>query len=175
VGAVVVPPDYEAFVASRWSHLLRVGYLLARDWAAAEDLVQSALVKAWFAWRRLDGDPEPYVRRVIVTTFLSQRRRRWWGELAYSQVPEPEPLDDSARHDDRDALWRALGTLPPRQRAVLVLRYFEDLTEEETAHTLGVGVGTVKSSASRALAKLRLDPNLRVDAAAKGGCDVDHR
>ena len=167
--------EYEAFVRARWPHLLRVAYLLTRDWAAGEDLVQTALVKVWFAWRRIDGDPEPYVRRTIVTTFLSQRRRRWRAELAQEQVPEPEPLDQTAGYGDRDALWRALGNLPAGQPAVVVLRYFEDLSEEQTAKTLRISVGTVKSQTSKALAKLRLDDGLRADVVPGGGTDADDR
>ena len=154
-------PEFDAFVATRWSRLLRVAYLLTADWAAAEDLLQNALVKAWFAWRRISGDPEPYVRRIVVTTFLSGRRRRWRAEVPVETLPDVADGDASAGHADRDLLWRALGRLPAKQRAVLVLRYFEDLSEEQIAATLGVRAGTVKSQASKALARLRLDESLR--------------
>lgn len=156
-------PEYDAFVANRWPRLLRVAYLLTADWAAAEDLVQNALVKAWFAWRRIGGDPEPYVRRIVVTTFLSSRRRRWTAEVPVEALPDVPGTDPSTGHADRDLLWRALGRLPAKQRAVLVLRYFEDLTEEQIAATLGIRAGTVKSQASKALARLRLDESLRLD------------
>ena len=154
-------PEYDAFVALRWHRLLRVAYLLTADWAAAEDLLQNALVKAWFAWRRIGGDPEPYVRRIVVTTFVSGRRRRWRDEVPVDVVPDV-PAEDGS-FEDRDLLWRALGRLPAKQRAVLVLRYFEDLTEEQIATTLNVRAGTVKSQASKALARLRRDDSLRLD------------
>ena len=160
-------PEYDRFVSERSPRLLRVAYLITRNWATAEDLLQSALVKAWFAWARVEGNPEAYVRRIIVTTHLSWRRRRWTGE-----VPHQEPAggwvdsaaqvaDPAGAYADRDALWRALGQLPPRQRAILVLRFFEDLSEAQTAEILGVAVGTVKGQCSRALAKLRSDAKLR--------------
>jgi RNA polymerase sigma-70 factor (sigma-E family) len=157
-------PEFDAFVAVRWSRLLRVAYLLTADWASAEDLLQNALVKAWFAWRRISGDPEPYVRRIVVTTFVSGRRRRWRAEVPVETLPDVAvSADASAGHADRDLLWRALGRLPAKQRAVLVLRYFEDLSEEQIAATLGVRAGTVKSQAAKALARLRLDESLRLD------------
>jgi RNA polymerase sigma-70 factor (sigma-E family) len=153
-------PEYDSFVAQRSPRLLRVAYLMTRDWATAEDLLQTAMVKAWFAWSRIDGDPEAYVRKIIATTFTSWRRRRWLGEIPQDPPDREFTADSSQRHADRDLLWRSLGQLPPRQRAIVVLRYFEDLTESQTAETLGVSTGTVKSQTSRALAKLRTDPAL---------------
>jgi RNA polymerase sigma-70 factor (sigma-E family) len=167
--------DYDAFVLARRSRLLRVAYLFTADWAAAEDLLQSALVKAWFAWWRIDGDPEPYVRRIVVRTFLSARRRRWRSEVPFDRVPDRPAISDAANQvADRDALWRALCRLPPRQRAIVVLRYFEDLSERQIADILGVRVGTVKSQASKALAHLRLDESLRTEILLNGGCHADH-
>jgi RNA polymerase sigma-70 factor (sigma-E family) len=148
---------YDEFVAARSGRLLRVAYLLTRDWAAAEDLLQTALMKAWFAWSRLDQEPEAYVRKIIATTYISWRRRRWTTETVHAELPEPRTEDGTDAVDDRQRLWAALGGLPPRQRAVLVLRFYEDLTEQQTATALGVSVGTVKSQASRALQKLRAD------------------
>jgi RNA polymerase sigma-70 factor (sigma-E family) len=150
---------FDGFVAARSSGLLRTAYLLTRDHALAEDLLQTALAKAWFAWDRIDQDPEAYVRRILVNTFASWWRRKWNGEQAHADPPEPEPgpaADGADRHD----LWTAMGRLPRRQRAVVVLRFVEDLTEAETARLLGVSVGTVKSQTSKALAKLRIDPAL---------------
>ena len=168
-------PEYDAYVAARWSRLLRVAYLLTADWSAAEDVVQNALVKAWFAWRRIAGDPDPYVRRIIVTTFLSQRRRRWRAEVPVDKVPDhPGAGDATAGLADRDALWRAVCRLPAQQRAVIVLRYVEDLSEDQIAATLGVRAGTVKSQASKALTKLRLDPGLRADELTTGGRHAAH-
>jgi RNA polymerase sigma-70 factor (sigma-E family) len=148
------------FVLARSPRLLRTAYLLTHDWALAEDLLQTSLVKAWSAWRRMDGDPEPYVRRIIVNTYASWWQRRWRGEQPTAELPESIVDGHEAGVDARDEVWRALGRLPRRQRAVLVLRYFEDLPESEIADILGVSAGTVKSQAAKALAKLRLDETL---------------
>jgi len=153
-------PQYDAFVVDRSQRLLRTAYLLTRDWATAEDLLQAALVKLWFAWPRVEGDPEAYVRRIIVTTHVSWRRRLWRREVAQEYLPEPSTADEATRHADRDALWRALHRLGPRQRAILVLRYFEDLPDAEIASLLGVTATTVRSQASRALARLRDESDL---------------
>lgn len=158
--------EFDAFVAARSPALLRTAYLLTGDRHAAEDLLQTALAKSWFAWRRIDGAPEPYVRRVIATTYATWWRRRWRAELPASELPDAGEPDRTGLVDTRDALWRAIGTLPRRQRAVLVLRYYEDLSEAEIAATLGISTGTVKSSASRALAALRRDAEL---SSATGG------
>jgi RNA polymerase sigma-70 factor (sigma-E family) len=158
---VRTPQGFDDFVATRSPRLLRTAFLLTRDWALAEDLLQTALARTWEAWRRIDGDPEPYVRRIIVNTYASSWRRRWRGELPTADLPEAaDQADPNVGIDDRDRLWRALGRLPRRQRAVLVLRYFEDLSEAEIADVLNCSVGTVKSQASRAVAKLRLDSTL---------------
>ena len=153
--------DFDEFVAARSTGLLRTAYLLTHDHALAEDLLQTALTKAWFSWSRIHGDPEPYVRRILVNTFSSWWRRKWNGEHAYADLPEkPSPSDDTDGTDDRHDLWTAMGRLPRRQRAVIVLRFVEDLSEAETARVLGVSNGTVKSQTSKALAKLRIDPAL---------------
>ena len=162
--------DFDDFVAARSSTLLRTAYLLTRDEGVAEDLLQTALTKAWFAWSRIDGDPEPYVRRILVNTFSSWWRRKWNGEQAYAEPPEPPPAaggPDAA--DQRHDLWTAMGRLPRRQRAVVVLRFVEDLSEAETARLLGCATGTVKSQASKALAKLRIDPTLADHSASPSG------
>lgn len=152
--------EFDEFVAARSARLLRTSYLFTRDHALAEDLLQTALTKAWFAWSRIDGDPEPYVRKVIVNTYSSWWRRKWRGEQPTSDLPEPDSADHADGSDSAHDLWQALGRLPRRQRAVVVLRYFEDLSEAETARVLECSVGTVKSQASKALAKLRVDPAL---------------
>jgi RNA polymerase sigma-70 factor (sigma-E family) len=153
---------YSAFLAARSDRLMRTAYLLCRDWAKAEDLVQEAMAKAWPAWNRLNDQPEAYVRKVMFTTYISWWRRRWRAEVPAEELPERAAPDEGmARADQRDALWRALARLPARQRAVIVLRYYEDLSEAETAETLGITIGTVKSQASKALAKLRVDDSLR--------------
>jgi len=154
--------DFDEYVNARSPHLLRLAYLLTRDWQTAEDLLQTTLVKVWSAWGRLDaGSPDGYVRQVMVRTHLSWRRRRWIGEVASGDLAEraagrPAP-DQMSAVDERDRLWRRLGELPHRQRAVLVLRYFEDLSDDQIAGVLGIGVAGVRSQASRALGRLRTD------------------
>lgn len=147
---------FDDFVGSRSTALLRTAFLLTRDHALAEDLLQTALTKAWFAWSRIETAPEAYVRKVLVNTYASWWRRKWNGEHATEVLPETAVEAAESTHD----LWQAMGRLPRRQRAVIVLRYFEDLTEAQTADALGCSVGTVKSQASKALAKLRIDPAL---------------
>ncbi|WP_346433507.1 sigma-70 family RNA polymerase sigma factor [Nonomuraea composti] len=127
---------------TRSDRLLRTAYLLARDWGVAEDLLQESLTKAWFAWPGID-EPEAYVRRVLVTTYVSWWRRRWRRELPSDDLPERPALDaalDLAR--DGEELWRAVGRLPARQRAVIVLRFYEDLPVGEVARLLGCQEGT---------------------------------
>jgi len=152
--------EFDVFVIQRGPALLRTAYLLSGDWGAAEDLLQTALAKSWFAWPRVEGPPEPYVRKVMATTYATWWRRRWRAERPTALLPEQSGPDHAAAVDARDELWRALTALPRRQRAVLVLRYFEDLSEAETAAALGISVGTVKSQSSRALAALRRDADL---------------
>jgi RNA polymerase sigma-70 factor (sigma-E family) len=147
---------FDEFVAARSRTLLRTAYLLTHDHALAEDLLQTSLAKAWFAWRRIDGEPEPYVRKILVNTYASWWRRKWNGEQPTETLPETG-IEDATEPTD---LWTAMERLPRRMRAVVVLRYFEDLTEVQTADLLGCSVGTVKSQTSKALAKLRIDPAL---------------
>jgi RNA polymerase sigma-70 factor (sigma-E family) len=161
----VATPAFEEFVAARSAALLRTAYLLTRDHGLAEDLLQTALTKAYLAWSRIDGDPEPYVRRIVVTTFSSWWRRKWRGETPTDELPEHGRHDDAV--GESGDLWAALGRLPVRQRAVVVLRYFEDLTEAQTADLLGISTGTVKSQTSKALAKLRIDPSLADDTSGE--------
>lgn len=160
--------SFDDFVEARSSRLLRLAYLLTRDHALAEDLLQTALTKAWFAWGRIEGEPEPYVRRVMVNTFASAWRRRWNGERPTEELPEAGADDFATTSEARHDLWAALGRLPRKQRAVVVLRFFEDLSEAETARVLECSVGTVKSQSSKALAKLRIDPAL-VAGPGEGG------
>jgi RNA polymerase sigma-70 factor (sigma-E family) len=157
------PPGFREFVESRSRALLRSGWLLTGDWPSAEDLVQTALAAAWPRWSSLTRPdaPELYVRRIMVTTFLRWRRRRWNGEIATLELPERRAqADQFALADVRQALTAALGGLPPRQRAVIVLRYFADLSEAQTAAVMGCSPGTVKSHAAKALSRLRDMPEL---------------
>lgn len=147
---------FEDFVAGRGQALQRFGYALTGDWALAEDLLQTALAKAYPRWSRvLRDDPEAYVRKIMVNTWSSWWRRRWRGELPTRRLPEIAAADRYADVDSRQALRTALAQLPPRQRAVVVLRYHQDLSEAQVAELLGISVGTVKSQAARALASLR--------------------
>lgn len=150
--------SFPEFVAVRGQALQRTAFLLTSDWALAEDLVQTALARAYPRWERIvRDDPEAYVRRVLVNTWSSWWRRRWRGELPSELLPDHAGPDEYAHSDRRTAVNDALARLPKRQRAIVVLRYHEDLPEAQVAHLLGIAVGTVKSQASKALAKLRED------------------
>lgn len=153
--------EFDGFVATRSAALLRSAYLLVQDEGLAEDLLQTALTKAWFAWKRIE-EPEAYVRRIMVTTSASWWRRRWNGETP-TDTPESPRVTGSDEPADAQDVWVAIGHLPRRQRAVVVLRYLEDRSEAETASLMGCSVGTVKSQAAKALAKLRSDGALQQD------------
>jgi RNA polymerase sigma-70 factor (sigma-E family) len=145
------------FITARSAALLRSAYLLVGDRAHAEDLLQTALIKTYLAWPRIRdrGALEAYVRRTMATTATSWWRGRRFRERPQLQVPdraEADPVDPRIEHD---AMWALLRSLPPRQRAVLVLRYYEGLGEAEIADALHMSRGTVKSHASRALTALR--------------------
>ena len=149
--------SFRQFVAAGSPALLRVAYLLVGDLGQAEDLLQSALVKTYLAWGRI-RDREAvhaYVRRVLVTTATSWRRRRSWLERPVAALPEPAAPDFAVRHIESAAVRQALLTLPPKQRAVVVLRFYEDMTEAEVAEALGVSRGTVSRYPARAHAALR--------------------
>jgi RNA polymerase sigma-70 factor (sigma-E family) len=161
-------PDYDDFYVALRPRLVRTAYAVSGDLGVAEDAVQTAFAKAYRSWRRISRlqSPEAYVRRMAVNEVLNTRRtahvRR---EVVRAQVPDAPgaaPEDGALAHDE---MWRALMDLPPRQRAVLVLRYYEDLSEQQIADTLGCRPGTVKSQASAALAALRvrLDRPMRTE------------
>ena len=149
---------FREFAAARLPSLLRFAHLLTADAATAEDVVQIALARTALAWHRIErrDDPTAYVRKAIATTAANHWRRKPWRERPVAEIPDrPADADPHAAYDDRDAMWRALSALPPRQRAVLVLRYYSGLSEAEIAEELGCSRGTVKSQASKALARLR--------------------
>ena len=150
--------EFTDFVHASWPGLYRTAYLLLGDHAAAEDLVQTALAKTYAAWpkvRSLEAAPA-YARTTLVNTASSWFRRRSWGrERATGTLPEQAATVTDP--SDRPAVVAALATLPPRQRAVVVLRYYEDLSVAQVAAVLGCAEGTVKSQTSDALAKLRLE------------------
>ncbi len=150
--------EFAAYMSARQPSLLRTAYLLTGDQHTAEDLVQTALAKLYLAWDRVQdrGMIDSYVRRILVNENNSLWRRAWKKrEVSTDTLPDHQGVSD--RHDDGQsaALWEFVQTLPRKQRAVVVLRYYEDLSEAEVAEILGISVGTVKSQSSRALAGLR--------------------
>ena len=149
---------YSEFVAARWTALHRLAYLLTASKPAAEDLLQTALMKTYASWPRVSAmeAPDAYVRKLIVNTLISERRRPWWARESPREDP-PETAVDPADTDvlNHELLWPLICALPDRQRAVVVLRYYEDLSEEEIADVLGCARGTVKSHAFDALRSLR--------------------
>ncbi|MFE7230200.1 SigE family RNA polymerase sigma factor [Streptomyces sp. NPDC002405] len=159
-------PSFASYVRARQPLLLRTARSLTANPSDAEDLLQTALTKTYVAWERIEDHRalDGYVRRALLNTRTSQWRRRKVDEFACDELPEPEPApgttDPAEQQALRDAMWRAIMKLPARQRAMVVLRYYEDLSEVQTAEVLGVSVGTVKSAVSRALGKLREDPEL---------------
>jgi RNA polymerase sigma-70 factor (sigma-E family) len=148
---------FSELVAARSPALLRTAFLVVGDHQLAQDLLQESLVKAYVAWPRLRDvtKAEAYVRRTIVTTAISWRRRRSFHERPVDDPPSTWGIDPTEELALHDLVWQQVSSLPPRQRAALVLRYYEDLTETQTAEVLGCSVGTVKSQVSAALDKLR--------------------
>lgn len=156
---------FDPFVHARGQALTRYAYLLVLDARIAEDLVQQALLEVASRWSRLkDGNPEGYARKVILNAAASRaRRRRILREDSVAELPDRAEIADPTDHLDQRLLFTdALRLLPPRQRAVLVLRYYDDLSESETAAVMGCSVGNVKSQSHHALARLReLVPDLK--------------
>ena len=160
-------PSFASYVSERQPMLLRTARSLTANPSDAEDLLQTALTKTYVAWERIEDHRalDGYVRRALLNTRTSQWRKRKVDEFTCEELPEPEPVpgaaaDPAEQQALHDAMWRAIMKLPARQRAMVVLRYYEDLSETQTAQVLGVSVGTVKSAVSRALGKLREDPEL---------------
>ena len=150
--------DFESWMATRQGRLLRTAYLLTGDVHAAEDLVQTALAKLYLAWDRVSDAPsvDAYARRILVNEHTSTWRRLWrHREVVVDTSAHDVPVSGEHYDGVRDALWTAVSALPNRQRAAVVLRYYEQLSEQETAEALGISVGTVKSQASRAIGTLR--------------------
>ena len=151
--------EFSEFAHSRWPALVRLGYAVAGDRNLAEDLAQTALANAYASWSRVRkaDDPDAYVRRIVLNAHRGSFRKRRVSERLTESPPDilaPVP-DPAGQHGDRATVIAALGTLPRRQREVLVLRYWLDLTEAQVAATLGCSVGNVKSQTSRALSRLR--------------------
>jgi RNA polymerase sigma-70 factor (sigma-E family) len=155
--------SFHEFVATRSRALHRTAYLLTGNKADAEDLVQAALAKTYLAWHRITdrGALDGYVRRAMINTHISWWRRRRLEEYPTDEIPDQAVADHAVASDLQESLRRAIDRLPQRMRAAVVLRYYEDMTEAEVAEALGVSLGTVKSTVSRAVAKLRTDSDLQ--------------
>lgn len=148
--------EFQDYVLARRRALLRSAWLLTGDWHAAEDLVQTALIRCHPHWSRIASDsPDAYVRKAMINAHTSLLRRRWRGERPTANPPDRADRDVYADADSRQTLIAALAKLPARQRAAVVLRFYEDLSENDTAAVLGCSVGTVKSQTSKALTALR--------------------
>jgi RNA polymerase sigma-70 factor (sigma-E family) len=156
-----VRETFEEYVTARGAALLRFAFVLSGDHHRAEDVVQEVLSRLHGRWRRLEGveQPDAYVRRAIVREYLAWRRRLGNRETPLAVPPERAGPDAADRLGDRDEMWRLLARLPRTQRAVLVLRYYEDLTDAQIADVLGCRATTVRVHASRAFARLR--PSIR--------------
>jgi RNA polymerase sigma-70 factor (sigma-E family) len=161
VGVVSQPRTFEEYAQARLPALTRTAYLLTGDRSRADDLVQTALARCFVAWRRIQ-DPDAYVRRALVNA-----ERSWWRLRRSHEIPSDRLPDRAGAADtaggvvERERVLRALARLPRQQRAVIVLCYYDDLTEVAVAEVLGVSVGTVKRQRARALARLRQDAQLR--------------
>jgi RNA polymerase sigma-70 factor (sigma-E family) len=160
--------EYDDLYHALWPRLVRTAYAVSGDRGVAEDAVQTAFAKAYRSWRRISrmAAPEAYLRRMAINEVLNDRRlARHRHEVSREQLPETLGLGGTDAALTHDEMWSALATLPPRQRAVLVLRYYEDLSEQQIADALGCRPGTVKSQASAALASLRS----RLDLPSRAG------
>jgi RNA polymerase sigma-70 factor (sigma-E family) len=155
---ISIDVGFDSFVRHHGQELCRSAFLLTGDRQLAEDLVQMALAKVAVRWHRVvaKGEPMPYVRTVVVRMAIAWRRRRWHGEIPTSPMPETSGSTERVgESDSRDRLRRALLLVPARQRATLVLRFYEDLSEADTATAMGCSLGTVKSQTAKGLARLR--------------------
>jgi len=151
--------NFDSYVVNRGPALIRFGYLLTGDRHLAEDLVQDVLARVHRRWSRIERmhQPDTYLRKAVLNQYLSWRRRRSSTERAIADPPD-RPVagaDHAHLHAERDALWESINALPRQQRAVLVLRFYEDLADEQIAELIGCSPATVRSHVSRALAQLR--------------------
>jgi RNA polymerase sigma-70 factor (sigma-E family) len=149
--------EFREFVVTRWQALVKTAYLLVGDHGLAEDFVQTALERVHRRWEHIErrDQPEVYARRVLINLAISWRRRRRVQEIPVATIADASAGGDVENSDLDDAVWTAVRRLPPRMRAVIVLRYVEDRSEAEAADLMGCSVGTVKSAASRGLARIR--------------------
>jgi len=155
--SAVSDEEFREFMRGRWPAMVRLAYGLTGDLGHAEDVAQGAFARAYASWERVmrTGDPDAYVRRIVINENNSRFRKRRVAERLVDAVPEPPGQSQVDPLSDSEALLKALRRLGPRQRAVIVLRFWMDMSEAETAAALNCSVGTVKSQASRALAALR--------------------
>jgi RNA polymerase sigma-70 factor (sigma-E family) len=150
--------EFEEYVSARGQELVRLGFTVSGDYQRAEDLAQIALMQAYRSWRKVRkaDDPHNYVRRILINAYLSMTRRRSFSEAPTADIEPPRTVPDHATDiANSDDLWRALATLSPRERVVLVLRYYQDLDDRTIAEVLGIKPSSVRATASRALASLR--------------------
>ncbi|HET9897587.1 MAG TPA: SigE family RNA polymerase sigma factor [Streptosporangiaceae bacterium] len=155
--------EFAEFVGARERVLQRSAWMLTGDWALAEDLVQTALARCWLRWEKITrrDDPEIYVRRAMLNTWLTWRRRRWRAETATAELPDsPAPGDMASEVATRQVVRQLMDSLTDRQRIVLVLRVVDDLSQAQVAQILNCPIGTVKSTMSQALVRLRDDSRL---------------
>jgi RNA polymerase sigma-70 factor (sigma-E family) len=158
---------FREYVLARGTALLRTAVMLTGNRADAEDLVQAALAKTYLSWRKINDRAalDAYVRRAMVNTHISWWRRRKLEEFPTDELPDQAVADHARDSDMAEVVRRALDRLPRRMRAAVMLRYFEDMTEPEIAAALGISLGTVKSTVSRAVARLRIDEELGENSA----------
>lgn len=149
--------EFSSYVAARGPALRRTAFLLCGDWHRADDITQAALIKLYGAWVRVEHGQgvDAYARRVVLRVFLDEQRRPWRRERSYGVVPDVAATAGTG-FEERDQLRTALGRMPPQQRAIVVLRYWDDLSIAEVADLLDISQGAVKSQASRGLAALRV-------------------
>lgn len=154
--------DFADYVGARWSVLVRSAVALGYDLDQAQDVVQTALLRCYTSWRRVEraDDRDAYVYTVLLNCHRDSRRRLWWGERASDELPDTGISDDTARVAATDAVHRALTDLSVPHREVVVLRYYAHLSEQQTAVALGIAPGTVKSRLARAMAQLATSPHL---------------
>ncbi|UYM06777.1 SigE family RNA polymerase sigma factor [Solicola gregarius] len=150
--------EFDAFVLGAWPRLFRTAYALSGNRHDAEDMLQNAFARAYANWRRVRraDSPEAYVHRIVANETVTAWRRRWRQvERSTEAPPDTASPGHAEAVSERTAIWEAIRALPPRQRAVVVLRYYEDLSEKDIAAVLGIAPGTVKSQASHAMKTLR--------------------
>jgi len=164
--------EFREFMRGRWPAVVRLAYGLTGDLGHAEDIAQAAFARAYASWGRVikAGDPEAYLRRIVINENRRRFRKQRVAEVLLGTVPDSSLPDTAAEADERAALLPALRQLPPRQRAVVVLRFWLDMSEADTATALGCSVGTVKSQASRALVAMRQGSALADFLPAEGNC-----